>query len=356
MRTLLPWAFAFAAGFLGWRVAAPEPMPVRAPPQVAAPPAPEAPPVDAAEARALRKRLDLLVTVPLRDLVLYGKEPLADRMRRARGLPEAERRQTLREWARRAVYDRAKAQEMLALVRQEEDREILAWLAEMIDLACLVKLTEDPTFTDDEKRAMFPLALSGEPFERRIAALRVIGGDRTNGLPAETQSLLSDVLRRDPEPAVAAAAAEEIEQRYARDTLPALLDAWRRLPRGEERQQVARSYAKWATWPELKERFAEARGQEEHDEWARAWAPYLLFFKDGWDGDVVRIYRETAAWEVRRDIFFRLANAAPPFLDMMRKVAELEPDANLRARYGKLLAATSPKELREMDIYSVLYR
>ena len=37
----------------------------------------------------------------------------------------------------------------------------------------------------------------------------MIGGDRSNGLPAETQALLSDMLRRDPEPAVLAAAAEE---------------------------------------------------------------------------------------------------------------------------------------------------
>lgn len=356
MRTLLLWVVAFAAGFLGWRVATPARASARAPAPSLPPAAPEPPPLQVAEARALRKRLDLLETVPLRELVLYGKEPLADRMRRARGLEESERRQTLRDWAWRAVCDRTKAQEMLALVRQEEDREILSWLAEMIDLACLTKLTLDATFTDDEKRAMFPLALGGEPFERRIAALRVIGGDRSSGLPAEVQALLGDVLRRDPEPAVVAAAAQEIEQRYAPETLPALLDAWRRLPPGDARQQVARSYAKWATWPDLKERFAEARGPEDYDEWARAWAPWLCFFKDGWDKDLAAIYRETAARDVRRDVFFQLANAAPPFLDLMRRVAEIEADPDLRARYAKLLAAPGAKELREMDIYAVLYR
>ena len=122
---------------------------------------------------------------------------------------------------------------------------------------------------------MAPLAIAGEPFERRIAALRVIGGDRSSGLPAEAQALLSGILQRDPEPAVVAAAAEEVEQRYAPDSMPALLDAWRRLPPGESRQHVGRAYAKWSPWPQIKERLAEARRPEEHDAWVRAWAVSL---------------------------------------------------------------------------------
>lgn len=356
MRTAFVWIAAFAAGFLGWRVATPLPAAARASaPEVR--PAPEAPSLpDAAEARELRRKLDLVAAVPLRELVLYGKEPLGGRMRRARGLDESERRQALREWAQRAVYDRAKAQEMLALVREEEDREILSWLAEMIDLACLMKLTEDATFTDDEKRAMFPVARSGEPLERRIAALRVIGGDRSNGLPAEVQALLGDVLRADPEPLVVAAAAEEIEQRYAPETLPALLDAYRRLPPGEARQRVARSYAKWASWPELKERFREARDPAEYDAWARASSAWL--FKEGWETDLPEIYRQTGARDTRRDFFFQLANSAPPRLDLMRKLADLEPDAELRARYESVLAAADPKDplaLTRVDVWRTLH-
>jgi hypothetical protein len=352
VKTLLLWALAFAAGFLGWRVAAPSPMPARAPAPAAAP-APEAPPLpEAAEAREIRRRLALLETVPLRELVRYGKEPLADRMRRARGLAEAERQETLREWARFAVYDRARSQEMLALVRVEEDPEILSWLAEMIDFACLMKMNLDPTYTDEEKRGMFPLALGGEPFERRVAALRVIGGDRADGLPPETQALLSEVLRRDPEPAVAAAAAEEVEQRYAPDTVEALLDAWRRLPPGVERQGIARSYAKWAKWPDLKQRFAEARGPLVHDEWARAWAPYLSFFKEGWDRDLPAIYRGTEARDVRRSLFFALTNIHPWPRDLMREVAALEADPDLRERYERVLASEPTK----IDAYAALHK
>jgi hypothetical protein len=357
VKAIFLWGGAFTAGFLGWRVAAPSPPPARASSPEASP-APEAPPLpDAAEVREIRRRLGLLATVPLREFVRYGKEPLADRMRRAKGLAEAERRETLREWARFAVYDRPKALEMLALVRLEEDREILAWLAEMIDFACLMKMNLDPTFTDEEKRAMYPLALGGEPFERRIAALRVIGGDRQNGLPAEVQALLGGVLRTDPEPAVVATAAEEIEQRYAPETHPALLDAYRRLPQGEPRKKVARAYAKWASWPEVKDRFLEARDPAEYDAWAAASSAWLTFFKEGWEADLPEIYRQTGARDIRRDFFFRLANTAPPRVDLMRKLADLEPDAGLRARYVKVLAAADPKDplaLARIDVWRTL--
>jgi hypothetical protein len=353
VRAFLLWAAAFVAGFLGWRVASPAAPAPRAQVLAVPPPAAEAPAVpevSAAEARSIRRRLDLLATVPLRELVLYGKEPLADRLRRARGLEESERRQTLREWAQRAVYDRAKAQEMLALVREEQDPEILSWLGEMIDMACLLKMNEDPTFSEDEKRAMVPLALSGEPLERRIAALRVIGGDRQNGLPADVQQLLSDVLRRDPEPAVVAAAAEEITQRYGPDTLPALLEAYRRLPPGDEQRKVAQAYAQWAEWPQASERIAEARGPEEHDLWVGAWASRGRH--DPPDEDLVSLYRETSARDVRRDVFFRLANRVPPRLDLMKQVAALEGDADLRARYERILSSSGPK----VDLYSALYK
>jgi len=352
VRALLLSALAFAAGFLGWRVAAPAPPLSRAAAPVAAS-APEAPPLpEAAEARELRRRLALLETVPLRDLVRYGNEPLGDRMRRARGLAESERRETLRDWARFAVYDRARSQEMLALVRVEEDPEILSWLAEMIDLACLMKMNLDATYTDEEKRGVFPLALSGEPPERRVAALRVIGGDRSEGLPSEVQALLSDVLRGDPEPAVVAVAAEEIEQRYAPDTVEALLDAWRRLPSGEPRQRVARAYAKWVKWADLKQRFAEARGPLEHDEWARAWAAHLSFFEEGWDKDLPSIYGGTGDRDVRRSLFLALTNVHPWRRDLMREVAGLEADADLKDRYQRVLASEPTK----IDAYATLYK
>lgn len=50
------------------------------------------------------------------------------------------------------------------------------------------------------------------------------------------------------------------------------------------------------------------------------------------------------------------ASAAPPFLDLMREIAALESDDDLRVRYEKLLSAASPKDLLEMDVHGVLYR
>jgi len=149
VKSLLIWAAAFAAGFVGWRVTEPGPTYARSsrrPPEGvgATMPASDAASPGREQLEALRQRLALVQSIPLRELVLHGKEPLAARMRRARALDARERRDVLREWAQGAVYDRDKAGEMLDLARHEEDREILAWLADMIDLACLNKMTWTP--------------------------------------------------------------------------------------------------------------------------------------------------------------------------------------------------------------------
>jgi hypothetical protein len=184
VKPALVWTLASAAGFLGWRAVASGPPPSRAatPRTIVVPAAPPQTD-DGPDVPALRRRLALVRSVPPRELVLYGKEPPSARIRRARALPE-KAKWTLLEWMRRAVYDRELAGEILGTIRDEEDRENLAWLAWTLDQACLTKLTEDPTFLDDEKRAMVPLALRGEPFvilpgsalARAIRSLMLLAG------------------------------------------------------------------------------------------------------------------------------------------------------------------------------------
>jgi len=44
---------------------------------------------------------------------------------------------------------------------------------------------------------------------------------------------------------------------------------------------------------------------------------------------------------------------------MMREIADLEPDPDLRERYARVLAAADPKDpsaLTKFDVFSALYR
>jgi hypothetical protein len=201
---------------------------------------------------------------------------------------------------------------------------------------------------------MFPVARGGEPPERRVAALRVIGGDRSDGQAEEVQTLLADVLRLEPEAIVLAAAAEEIEQRYSPNAFLALLDAYRRMEPGAERQQVASAYARWAPWTELRQRFDRA-SPEEHETWARAWSGYMTLGQ-GWEADLPAIYRRTQARDTRRSFFASLLTV-PPQLALMRTLADLEADADLRARYERILAAADPENpmaLTSIDVHAIL--
>lgn len=355
MKLLLSSLLAFAAAFAGSRLVASSPGGARAA-RGATPLVEPAAPAPRPEVRALREKLAVYEAVPLRDLVLYGEEPLADRIRRAQALGPAECRRALVDWARRAIYDRERAKEMLAVVLAEEDPGILRQLADMIDLACVTTLTTDPTFTREEKTGMFPVVRGGEPPERRVAALRVAGGDRSEGQAEDVQALLAEVLRLEPEPAVVAAAAEEIEQRYSPDAFPALLDAYPRLEPGPEREKVASAYARWAPWPELRQRFDRA-SQEEHEAWARACARYMVM-KEGFEEDLQPLYRRTQARDTRRALFAGLITYPPP-VALLRQVADLEPDPDLRARYERVLAAADPEDpmaLASIDVAAILGR
>jgi len=180
-----------------------------------------------------------------------------------------------------------------------------------------------------------------------------------DGLPSDVQALLCDVLRGESQPAVVAAAAEEVEERYAPDTLDALLEAHQRLLPGPSRQQVARAYARWAPWQQLKRCLNEARNPDEFDAWVAAASRYVFAGpKEGATPDLADIYRRTGGRAIRRDCFYSLMSNYPPPLELMKKLAALESDPDLRTRYQRLLDGARPTELdpwADIDVREILF-
>ena len=84
------------------------------------------------EAGQLRARLDLYKSIPQTDLVLHGEEPLAKKLRRIADLPAEDRLTTLWGLGGRVVYSRDAAKEVLALIREEQEPEVLLRLADLI--------------------------------------------------------------------------------------------------------------------------------------------------------------------------------------------------------------------------------
>jgi hypothetical protein len=122
----------------------------------------------------------------------------------------------------------------------------------------------------------------------------------------------------------------------------------------EPRERLARVYAKWSEWPVVAARIAEARGADEHDAWVRAWT-WAMRFRDCVP-DLPAIYAQTTARDVRRSLFERLTQlGGPPPLDLMRRLADLERDADLRARYDRVLAAYETKKAWEVDVRAILF-
>jgi hypothetical protein len=72
--------------------------------------------------------------------------------------------------------------------------------------------------------------------------------------------------------------------------------------------------------------------------------------------DLPAIYAQTTARDVRRSLFERLTQlGGPPPLDLMRRLADLERDADLRARYDRVLAAYETKKAWEVDVRAILF-
>ena len=218
----------------------------------------------------------------------------------------------------------------------------------------------DPTFTLEEKKDLFTVVRSASLPERRIAAVEAIGGDRAKGLPAEVEEMIVEVLRLDPEPAVVRTAAEVAERHFGEKAVPALLEAYDRLPPGDDRRRVATAYAKWAGWRAVREQFRRAAGPGQYDDWAHAlsaWFFLVIGQEKGWEEDFLSIYRNTAAREIRRDLFRALTNRSPAPLELMRRVPPMEPNADLRSRYERILAAADPKDmawLGKIDVRKIL--
>ena len=364
-RAGLAYVIAFAAGFAAWLILSPTSdgaTPRSSAKRVGAPPSqsPQHEQDLEREARQLRTRLDLYKSIPRTDLVLHGEEPLAKKLRRIADLPTEDRLTTLWRLGGRVVYSRDATKEVLVLIREEQESEVLLRLADLILHGCITKLTTDPTFTQEEKRDLFTVVRSASLAERRIAAVAAIGGDRVQGLPAEVEEVIVDVLRLDPEPAVVRAAAEVAERQFGESAVTALLEAYRRLPAGDDRRRVATAYAKWAGWKAVREQFRRTTGPEQHDDWAHALSVQLWFVvgqEKGWEEGFLRIYRDTTAREIRRRLFLALTNRWPPPLDLMRRIPPLERNADLRARYERVLAAADPKDtawISKVDVWKIL--
>ena len=361
----LAYVIAFAAGFAAWLILSPTSdgaTPRASAKRVGAPPS-RSPPHQQdleREARRLRTRLDLYKSIPRADLVLHGEEPLAKKLRRIADLPTEERLTTLWRLGGRVVYSRDAAKEVLVLIREEPESEVLRRLADLILHGCITKLTTDPTFTQEEKRDLFIVVRSASLAERRIAAVAAIGGDRVQGLPAEVEEVIVDVLRLDPEPAVVRAAAEVAERQFGESAVTALLEAYRRLPAGDDRRRVATAYAKWAGWKAVREQFRRTTGPEQHDDWAHAlsvWFFLVIGQEKGWEEDFLGIYGNTDAREIRRDLFRALTGRSPTPLELMRKVSPMEPDADLRSRYERILVAADSRDtnwLSKIDVEKIL--
>ena len=362
IRSAVLIVLAFGAGFFCWRWLSSPPVARHASSGTEPGPAPSEPrgrlrdetePDDGTgELGALRKRLALFRSIPLREWILHGKEPPHARIRRAAGLPEPERTFVLQQWIRTAVYDKTSSAELLQAIRTETDPATLATLADLIDLGCTMKMTSQPTFTAEEKVALLPLVREADLPERRMAAIHAAAGDRHDKMPDVISAALLDVLRTEEHPGVLEAAAREFEQRFSPDALGPLLDAFRRMPAGEQRHMVARAYAKAASWQQVRARMDEAGDTQTFESWMRA-SVLWLSFKRGWRDDLPALYPRIQTRDVRRDLFYQVAMRSPDDRATLQMLERLEPLDELRLRYGRVLrpaAGTTP------DPHALLYR
>lgn len=268
------------------------------------------------------------------DLIVYADTSLRGKLAAIDGLPEDARAQAVWRIGERIQKSGRGVDEALALLREETDPRVLFWLADVLKFLTWNRVPIPA-------RASFaPLAVDGEPAERRRAAVPLAVGNLYEKATPEWEAALGTVFERETDPRVLLEAARTLAYVWIERPGERLVAAYGRMPPGQPRREVAIGYRSWAKFEDVVARYDASRDATERDDWV-----FVLGYKLGEGGDpkaeedvVRRVYPETASAKTR-------AWLARTWLDQGRKLepfVALETDRELRALLES--AAALPQE------------
>ena len=337
-------ALAFAAGVAAsagttMLTRTPETPPL---PMSAIPPPTSGPETVELESKVEELRLELgrYPSLAPSDLMVYSRASLRSKLAAIPSLAEESRLAAASRLGVQIAKTGEGVEEAVALLREEQDSRVLYWLAWVFYARALKSLP------DQERDKLAPLVVHGQPAERRLAAVAATLGDGYDWASPACEDAFRQVFARETDTRVIRMASDVILFRYIKEPARLLLDAYRRMPAGEDRRWIAVRYRRLMNSDaDTVARFDEAQDQSQREDWATA-----LSFKfstasrdaSSWrEKPFLRIYRAATEPRTRARLFRESEFYAParPDTKAIRKVLELEAEPELHSLLQRILDA-----------------
>jgi len=228
------------------------PLPTPAPPE----------PVDVG---ALRAELAKYPPLDDTDLVVYADTSLRGKLAAIDDLPEDARMEAVRRIGERIQKSGKGVEEALALLRDESDPRVLFWLADVLRYLSLNRVP----IPEDTRADLAHLAVDGEPKERRRAAVSLAVVKLYANATPQWEAILRAVFERERDPGTILRATRALPFVWFEGAGDLLLEAYDRMPPGDERRQVAVEYRNWGSFSQIVARYDAARDATERADWVR---------------------------------------------------------------------------------------
>ncbi len=320
----------------------PEPPTARLPAPPAPAPGPETVKLES-EVEKLRTELGRYPPLAPSDAMVYSRVSLRSKLAAIPSLPEERRLRTAGRLGVQIAKTGEGVKEALALLHEEQDPQILYWLARVFSARALKNLS------DEERDKLAPLAIQGQPAERRLAAVAAALGDGYDWASPAYGEALRHVFANETDTRVIRMASDVLVFRYIKEPARWVLDAYRRMPAGDDRRWIALAYQRFSlSLADILARFDEARDQSERDDWATAFSYQLSAASRNQvvKEPFLRVYRAASEPRTRARLFRGSWLYAPekPDSETIRKVLELETERELRSLLQRFLDAIEQGE------------